>query len=195
LLRKFLEGLMFGAGFIVAAVVLWFVGWTLILPRVFSSGVAETPSFTNPSEAKALESQSASSTPPRGYSFFKDSDSRMKIPPGGGLLAMALTKTPAGAERPNTYQMWLTETSLWQIRTVGDKAEAEKLVRPESADADALHRLFHEKLGDSAKSMMTVDADSIEEMKVSGDAGARHGLNGKLSITAQGAVFVIPNPY
>ena len=108
---------------------------------------------------------------------------------------MATTHTPAGSDRPNTYQMWLTETALWQIKTVGDKAEATPLTRPANASADLLRQLFHQHLGTPANSTMTISADAIHEMKTSGNTTTSDRLNGTLGITAEGVVFVVPNQY
>jgi hypothetical protein len=192
-----LEGLIFGAGFAIASVIIWSIGTAYVIPNVLESIVVsspETPPFTNPIEAKTAEGQSSAQH--REYSFFKYSEGRMKIPPQGGILAMATTSTPPGADRPNSYQIWLTENSLWQIKTTGEKAEIEKLPRSENANADDLDRLFREKLGGSShKSMMTISPNQIESLKAAGEHGRDMGLNGKLSITVEGVVFVLPNPY
>lgn len=198
MLRKFVDGLIFGAGFAVAFVVVWSVSMAYVIPQVVESAATRTkePKFENPTEAQLAEKEPGSVHQAREYSFFKNSEERMKIPPEGGLLAMAPFNTPSGAKRSNTYQLWLTETSLWQIRTIEDKAEIEKLPRPENANVGDLDRLVREKLGPGAlQSTMAISREEIAKLKSAGDSWRNQSLNGKLSITVEGVVFVLPNPY
>src|SRR5258708_19772843 len=108
----------------------------------------------------------------------------MKIPEGGGVLAMALTTTTPGAKRPSTYQLWLTESVLWQIRTTEDKAQIERLTRPENATADDLDRLMREKLGPGPhKSTMTVSDTAIQTLKSAGTSWRDKNVDGEMSVT------------
>ena len=113
-----------------------------------------------------------------------------------GILALVPVSTPAGEDRPRTYQLWLTEKALWQVRTTGDKAQSEPLARPENANVEHLDRLVREKLGSTArKSMMTVSEVDIQKLRSTGTSWRDDSLNGKLSISVDGIVFLIPNPY
>jgi hypothetical protein len=154
------------------------------------------PKFESPTDAQVATPDPSAAKRNREFSFFKRSEDRMQVPKGGGILAMAPMSTPAGAKRPSTYQLWLTESALWQIRTTEDKAQIERLTRPENATADDLDRLMREKLGPGAhKGTMTVSDTEIQALKSAGSSWRDKSLNGKMSITVEGVVFVLPNPY
>ena len=198
MLKKFLHGLAFGAGLAIAFVAVWIVYMFLVVPRVMESFVAEpkAPKFENPADAQVAAPDPGAAKRDREFNFFKHGKSRMEIPPGGGILALVPVSTPAGEDRPRTYQLWLTEKGLWQVRTNGDKAQSEPLARPESADVEHLDRLVRDKLGSTGrKSMMTVSEVDIQKLRSTGTSWRDDSLNGKLSITVDGIVFLIPNPY
>jgi hypothetical protein len=197
-LKKFLEGLIFGTGLAIAFVVVWSISMAFVIPRIMESATTHStaPKFENPTDAQVAAPDPTVAGSTRDFSLFKHSGERMKIPQGGGVLAMALTTTTPGAKRPSTYQLWLTESALWQIRTTEDKAQIERLTRPENATADDLDRLMREKLGSGAhKGTMTVSDTEIQALKSAGSSWRDKSLNGKMSITVEGVVFVLPNPY
>jgi hypothetical protein len=197
-LGKFLHGLAFGAGLALAFGTVWMLWMCFVVPRVMESVVAEpkAPKFENPTDAKVVAPDPGTAKRDREFTFFKHGKSRMEIPPGGGILALVPVSTPAGEDRPRTYQLWLTEKGLWQVRTNADKAQSEPLSRPENANVGDLDRLVREKLGSTAsKSMMTVSEADIQRLRSTGTSWRDDSLNGKLSITVDGIVFVIPNPY
>lgn len=196
MLKKFLSGLVFGAGFSIAFVAIWIVGVVYLLPRVV--GVShKAPAFEHPKSAEvAKPDHSLAQGSSRKFDFFKNSENRMKIPENGGILSMSPVSTPADAERPNTYQLWLTHSELWQIRTVGKKTEIEKLSYPDGASVKTLDSLMRKNLGIAAmQSTMTVSGIQINKLKSSGESWRDDTLNGKLKITVEGVVFVMPNPY
>lgn len=198
MLNKFLSGLVFGAGFTVAVIIIAVIGMNFILPRVITSSLTETkrPDFKNPREAKVLEPEPKGPTETKDFNFFKQSGERMKIPKGGGILAMSPITTRRGAKRPSTYQLWLTESKLWQIRTTEEKAEIEELPYPQKESVSDLNALMSQKLGGvSRQSTMTVSSYEIATLKSSGNSGRDGSLNGMLRISVEGVVFVIPNPY
>ena len=91
MLRKFFNGLVFGAGFGIAFVVVWVVGVSYLLPKVLETSHRE-PKFDNPQSAEvAKPDPSLSPNYSREFSFFKDSGQRMKIPENGGILSMSPT--------------------------------------------------------------------------------------------------------
>src|SRR4051812_21327927 len=104
MLRKFVEGLAFGAGFGIAFAVIW-MGVSFGTFHVITSGGSpeKNPEFRTPKEAHILMPTGALPTEERKFSFFNHS-SRMEIPVGGGILAMASLPAPEGSKRPNTYQ-------------------------------------------------------------------------------------------
>jgi hypothetical protein len=196
MLRKFFNGFLFGTGFGIAFVVIWVVGVIYLLPKALETSHKE-PTFENPQSAVIAEPDpSLAPKSSREFSFFKDSENRMKIPENGGILSMSPTSTPAAAGRPNTYQLWLTHTELWQIRTVDDKTEIEKLPYPDGASVKTLDSLMHKNLGFAARqSTMTISDTEINKLKLSGESWREDSLNGKLKITVEGVVFILPNPY
>jgi hypothetical protein len=170
----------------------------LFIPRVLTSYTAETkqPAFENPREAEVAEPNPSITPERKEFSFFKHSDERMKIPPGGGILSMSPVTTTQGSKRPSTYQLWLTESKLWQIRTTEDKVEVEELPYPKNASVGDLDKLMSKNLGVGARqSTMTVSVEEISGLKSSGDSHRDYSLNGKLKITVEGIVFALPNPY
>jgi hypothetical protein len=201
MLKIFLDGLIFGCGFAIAFVaiwIIWTIGVSLVLPRMMESITTTTkqPKFNNPTEAKIADPAPAGASEKRDFSFFKGSGERMKIPPGGGLLAMSPISTAQGSKRSSTYQLWLTDSKLWQIRTVEEKAEVEELPYPQNASVTDLDNLMHKNLGLGAhQSTMTVSAEELSRLKSSGDSSRDGSLNGKLRISTEGVVFVQPNPY
>lgn len=196
MLKKFLNGLVFGAGFGITFVIVLVVGVSYLLPKAMETAHKE-PTFENPQSAEVAKPEpSVAPKSSKEFSFFKNSKSRMKIPENGGILSMSPTTTPADAERPNTYQLWLTHTELWQIRTVGEKTETEKLPYPEGASVKSLDSLMHTNLGFYAgQSSMTISDTEMNNIKSSGESSRDETLNGKLKITVEGEVFILPNPY
>ena len=196
-LKKFRDGLVFGAGFAVAFLVVLGISMVFVIPRLMDSVTTQTrvPKFEKPTDAEIAKPDPSAAKSAHDFTFFKRSD-RMKIPHGGGILAMATTITQAVANRPSTYQLWLTESSLWQIQTSGDKAQVEQLPRPASASVEDLDRLMREKLGPAAlQSTMTVSDMEIQKLRTVGSSSRDESLNGKLNITVEGVVFVLPNAY
>jgi hypothetical protein len=197
MLKKFFDGLIFGSGFAVAFVIICAIGMYFVIPRMVTSFTkTKQPEFNNPREAKVAEPNPNITPEKKAFSFFKTPDDRMKIPSGGGILAMSPMTTTKGTKRPSTYQIWLTESKLWQIRTTEEKVEIEELSYPKNASVNDLDKLMSKNLGGGAQqSTMTVPAEEIDRLRSSGDSFRNDSLNGKLKITVDGVVFVLPNPY
>src|SRR5258708_17512886 len=104
-LRKFLEGLIFGTGLAIAFVVVWIISMAFVIPRVMESATTHStaPKFENPTDAQVAAPDPSVAGIPRDFSFFKHSGGRMKIPTGGGRLAIASTTPRTGAQCPSTY--------------------------------------------------------------------------------------------
>jgi hypothetical protein len=121
----------------------------------------------------------------------------MKVPAGGGILSMSLVTTIKGANRPSTYQLWLTENKLWQIRTTEDKAEIEELPHTMGMQIEALDKLMSDNLGMGAmqRSSMTVSREELRKIKTTGSCGRDQMLNGTMKLSTEGVVFVLPNLY
>ena len=201
MLKKFLDGLLFGCGFAVALAAIWTIwsfGMAFFMPRMMDSALTTTrePEFKNPAEAQVAPPVPEGAPQSRDYAFFRHSADRMKIPEGGGLLAMSPMTTGKDARRPSTYQLWLTDSKLWQIRTIEEKVEIEELPYPANASVADLDRLMRKNLGVAGRqSTMTVSAIDLHGLKTAGTSSRDDSLNGKLRISAEGVVFVQPNPY
>jgi hypothetical protein len=201
MLKKFLHGVVFGAGFAFAFAAIWTIwslGMSYFMPRIMESALTTTkePEFKKPVEAQVVSPTPGGARESKDFSFFKHSADRMKIPQGGGILAMSPMNTVKGARRPSTYQLWLTDSKLWQIRTVEEKVEIEELPYPENASVTDLDSLMRKSLGFAARqSTMTVSAEELRKLRSTGESWRGDSLNGKLSISVEGAVFVQPNPY
>lgn len=198
MLKKFTDGLIFGAGFGIALAAILCAWIVFVLPRALDTLVSsshKTPQFDNPKQAEVFQPD-PSITAKKDFSFFKDKGERMQIPFHGGILAMSPMQTPSNAKRPSTYQLWLTENSLWQIRTTEDKVEIEPLARPQDANVESLDKLMNEKLGLSARqSTMTISDREIESLKSSAEGAIDSALNGKMTLSKEGVVFVLPNAF
>lgn len=196
MLKKFVDGLVFGSGFAIAFVIVWTIWMSFVMSHLITSFTtqAEPPEFRNPREAKVATPSPSTLQESKQFSFFNHSGTQMEIPAGGGILSMAPATTTSGSKRPSTYQLWLTETKLWQIRTAEDKAEVEELPYPKDAGARDLEKLMIEKFG-YAQSTMTISAHDISTFRATGSSSRDKTLNGTLKISTEGVVFVIPNPY
>lgn len=197
MIKKIFEGLLFGFGFAIAYVMVMSIWSYFVLPHSISSSyVAKQPKFENPQEAKELVPDTTLITKNQEYNLIKGSSEPMKIPNGGGILAISIVATGKGSKRPSSYQLWLTKNKLWQIRTTEEKAEIEELQYPKNATDGGLNELMYEKLGTYAQNVtMTIDADEVRQLKSSGNMQGNESLNGKLKITADGVVFLLPNQY
>lgn len=198
MLKRFLDGLIFGTGLAIAFVIVTTVGWYLVIPKILSSATVETkqPTFDNPKEAVVAEPQPELTLDNRKFSFYKDSGARMQVPADGGILSMSPVTTAKGAKRPSTYQLWLTENKLWQIRTTEDKVEIEELPHTKGMQIEALDKLMSDNVGlGVGRSSMTVSSVELRQLKTTGSCGRDQMLNGAMKISTEGVVFVLPNPY
>lgn len=201
MLKRFLDGLVFGCGLALALAVIWTI-WTVgmanFIPRFMESAVTTTkePEFKSPIDAQIVDPGPDGARENKDFSFFKHSEKRMQIPPGGGILAMSPMNTEKGSKRPSTYQLWLTDSKLWQIRTVEEKVEIEELPYPTNASVTDLDKLMRKNLGFAARqSTMTVSDYELSRLKAADGSSHDDSLNGKLRISVEGVVFVQPNPY
>jgi hypothetical protein len=200
MLRKILDGALFGLGFSLAFVIVWAVSMWYVVPKLWEAAPlnleSREPEFRQPKEAQIAAPKPGAAPDKREFSFFKHGRSRMEIPQGGGILSMSPTSTAQGASRPSTYQLWLTESKLWQIRTIEEKAEIEELPYPKAGAVEELGKLMHKSLGLRAQqSSMTVSESDVGSLKRTGETSSYESLNGKLRISVEGVVFIQPNPY
>lgn len=197
MLKKFFEGIVFGLGLAISFVIVWAIGMYFVLPNLLTSYTVQTkePKFQHPSEAVVKEAEPKIESEQKEFDLFK-SRPQMAIPPGGGILSVSPTTTIKGSKRPSTYQLWLTEAALWQIRTNEEKVEIEELAYPKDANVTTLNEIMFKNLGVALhQSTMTVSAEQISHIKTAGSSSRDETLNGKLKISVEGVVFVLPNPY
>lgn len=198
MLKKLLDGFVFGIGFAIAFVIIWAIAASLITAKMRTSLATHQPPFHHPKQAQIADVPPAGATGNRGFSFFKHTElEQEKVPVGGGILSISTVTTPGGAKRPSTYQLWLTDSKLWQIRTIEEKVETEQLVYPADATMTGLDSLMLKNLGFQAaqESTMPVSGEELRQLKTGDDSWRNASMNGKLRITADGIVFVEPNPY
>ena len=155
------------------------------------------PKFNNPKVAEVAPSPEAvESITTREYSFFKNSGSKMEIPEGGGILSLAKLPTGPKATRQRTFQLWLTATELWKIRTNETTPEIEKIPYPSSNPVDFLDEYINKNIGlGAAQGTMTVSANEIANIKNAVNSDRDNHMNGKFHITTEGVVFFLPNPF
>ena len=193
MLKKFISGLVFGSGFGIAFFLIWALGVIYLLPKMLETS-HKVPNFENPQVAEVAKANPSSSVskPSKEFSFFKRH--KMEIPKNGGILSISPSSVPENGQRPNTYQLWLTHSELWQIRTIGEKTEIEKLPYPDEATPKTLNSIMYKNLGMSARqSTMTISEYEINELISGGESIQDVTLNGKKMITVEGIVFVLPN--
>ncbi|OZG75035.1 hypothetical protein BTA51_01130 [Hahella sp. CCB-MM4] len=195
MLKKLFNGVVFGAGFGVAFLLVLGLGSKFLLPIILKYSPMG-PAFQASNNGGLVQLDPSNS--PRGtkeFSFFKDTY-RMEIPENGGILSTTPLATPSGAERPSTYQLWLTQSELWQIETHGEEVEVKKLPHPDDASLDTLSSLMRTNLGLVVRqSSITVSDFQIKQLKLTGVAPRSEGLNGELNITVEGVVFILPGQF
>jgi len=196
--KMFLGGVAWGSGLAIAVVAVWIVATLLAVPMMPGSltGAPGQPDLTNLKQTPIVTPAPGPDPARRDFTFFKHSAGRMKVPPGGGILAMSATSTAPGSGRPSTYQLWLTESGLWEIRTLEERVELKELPYPDNASVADLDRLMDANLGVARRqSKMIVSAEDLRWLKVKGRSGRDDSLNGKLRMRVEGVVFVQPDPY
>ncbi len=100
------------------------------------------------------------------------------------------------AKRQRTFQLWLTETSLWKVRTTETTPEIEQLPYPDSDAVEFLDEFIRKNVGlGASQGTMTVSAYEIANIKNGVDSDRDDHMNGKFQITTEGVVFFLPNPF
>jgi hypothetical protein len=118
----------------------------------------------------------------------------MEVSSGGGIFSIATVFTPPENLKPNTYQLWITESEFWQVRTIGDEVEVELLEYPSIAPVDAVQATMRKQVG-SAQSTMTVSSEEIASLQLGHGSWHEQDMNGKMKITKDKIIFFMPNKY
>lgn len=199
-LKKFGRGLAFGAGFAVAFTAILMIGLQFIAPKILEesvTGLPIGPEFENPQDAQVITPQAGQERDTRRYRFFQGSnEAGMRIPTGGGILSMVQLPADKESKYPQIYQLWLTETRLWKIRTDGSTVKVEEMPYPKSDPVESLSGHLDQfiRVG-YGRSTMTITLHTVEQLKRGGKSGRDAGLNGELRITTEDVVFLHPNPF
>jgi hypothetical protein len=202
MLQKFLHGLAFGTGLAIALFVVWVGGSLFVVPALFESGFSETrdipaePALSNPKVADLQpQLESGALVKPDYRIFNRAGRPGNAIPEGGGILGISVLPTELGAERPRTFQLWLTETELWKIRTEGTNVEIERDNYPTSTAETDMHRVLFERIGRGAdQSTMSVSRTTVDAIKRGEPCDDDDHLNGEFRITTEGVLLMMPNP-
>ncbi|NVK58386.1 MAG: hypothetical protein HWE26_22605 [Alteromonadaceae bacterium] len=194
--NKFLSGLVFGSGFAIAFVLITYLGLQVILPAVINSS-NKTPEFRDSKSAEVIDQESSSThqmTTDPDFKLYKNSRAKMEVPAGGGILSIASINTPAGNKYPSTYQLWITESEFWQVKTTEKNVEIEQLEYPTVLPIDAVDATMREQAG-YAMSTMTIHPETITSLKMGKGSWHDEDMNGKTKITKEGVVFIQPNEF
>ena len=194
--NKFLSGLVFGSGFAIAFVFIAYLGLQVLLPAVINSS-NKTPEFNDSKAAEVIEQEPPSTpkmTTNNDFKLYKNSSAKMEVPEGGGILSIASINTPAGNKFPSTYQLWITESEFWQVKTNEQNIEIEQLKYPTVLPIDAVDAMMRKQAG-YAMSTMTVHSEAITSLKMGNGSWHDKDMNGKTKITKEGVVFIQPNEF
>jgi len=111
MLRKLLNGFLFGLGFAAAFAVAWTIYTMYIFPIMWSGKIAGIESEGHPgSEAAVVPGERRSN---RNFSVFKNT-ACMTIPSGGGILAIAVLPA-SGSDRPERFSCGLRSHDYGQF--------------------------------------------------------------------------------
>lgn len=190
--RKFLNGFVFGAGFAFAFLIMVYIGFQLVPLSALDSTTKE-PVFSQ-SEIEQAETSAPSEVATRDFELYTGSGARMEVPERGGILAINLISTPEGNKQPSTFQLWISESEFWQIKTSDSGVEVEKLEYPAVEPIEAAEATMSEKAG-GALSYTTVSYDEVSSLEMGYGSGRDQDMNGKIKITEEGVVYFQPNEY
>ena len=196
MLKKFLNGLIFGSGFAIAFLAMLYFGLQMIFPSVNDSS-DRVPEFSNAQKVEVIKQEErvvSIENSTRDFKLYNDTRPEMAVSSGGGIVSIATVFTPPENLKPNTYQLWITESEFWQIRTIGDEVEVELLEYPSIAPVNAVQAIMRKQVG-SAQSTMTVRSDEIASLQLGYGSWHEQDMNGKMKITKDNVVFFMPNKY
>ena len=117
MLKKFTEGLVFGEGFAISFVAVWYFAAYFITPHsqkhtYHPKNLRQSKKLKKPMSLQKLLDRKNT----KNYSFFKSSGGRAGNPTKCGVLFMAKLPTDPESKKPHTVQLWLTKKELWLIK-------------------------------------------------------------------------------
>lgn len=195
MLNKFLNGLVFGAGFAIAFLAIWTIGLSYVVPTVLENVTNRSPDMAGGTETTVVPIEKGRKSV-KSFTLHKRLEEERKIPVGGGMLSIAVLDGDSGKSRPSTFQAWVTETDAFAIKTEGDIPTIKKASYPKANVVDYAGTLVHDNVGFQKQNMtMPISESEVRRLK-SGMASSRDDfLNGQLRITPEGVVFLLPNEY
>ena len=192
--KKFIHGLIFGAGAAIAFVAVWLVAMTYVIPPALEKMTNKTPDMSGGEVAQVLPAE-PSQAHSRDYKLHKGREERRKIPANGGILSIAVYDDDGISERPSTFQAWVTENSAFIISTKEDIPTVKSVPYPSSKEVDYAGTLVHENVGFKEQNMtMHIHESELNQLK-SGKQSREDFLNGEYRITNEGVVFFLPDKY
>ncbi|WP_413701982.1 hypothetical protein ACLKMH_10920 [Psychromonas sp. KJ10-10] len=194
--KRFVNGIVFGSGFAIAFIFIAYIGLQVVIPTLINSS-NKTPEFNNVKSAEVIEQDASSTlkmTTDTNFNLYKNSRAKMEVPQSGGILSIASVNTPAGNKYPSTYQLWITESEFWQIKTTEQNVEIEQLEYPNVLPIDAVDVTMRKQAG-YAMSTMTINSEAVASLKMGKGSWHDQDMNGKTKITEEGVVFIQPNKF
>lgn len=193
--KKFLSGLVLGAGFAIAFVVIWAIALSYLIPAVLENATNKSPDMVGGTESTVvpIDIKPASS---RKFTLHKDQEEERTIPVGGGILSIAVLEEDSGKIRPSSFQAWVTESEAFVISTDGDIPTIKKVPYPETKAIDYAVTLVYDNVGFQKQNItMHVKEGDVNRLKDGKAASRDEYLNGQMRATVEGVVFFIPNEY
>ncbi|MCG7567856.1 hypothetical protein MHM95_16410 [Pseudoalteromonas sp. CnMc7-15] len=194
--KKFLSGLVFGSGFAIAFVFIAYLGLQVVIPAAINSS-NKNPEFHDAKSAEVIEQETSIApmmTTDNEFQLYKNAHAKMEVPTGGGILSITTIDTPEDYKHPSTFQLWITESEFWQVKTTEQNVEIEQLEYPNSLPIDAVDTTMRKQAG-YAMSTMTVHSGEVASLKMGKSSWHDKDLNGKMKITEEGVVFIQPNEF
>jgi len=195
MLKKFVQGLVFGTGTAVAFVAVWLVAMSYVIPPALEKLTKKSPDMDDGTEATVIPVDPVQSKS-RKYSLHKGRVIERKIPSGGGMLSIAVLDDDGEQERPSTFQAWVTESEAYIISTKEDVPTIKKVDYPKSKAVDYASTLVSNNVGFKEQNMtMPISGADVTKLKNGQPTNRGEFYNGFFRITEEGALFLLPNKY
>ncbi|WP_275098896.1 hypothetical protein [Sedimenticola hydrogenitrophicus] len=195
MLKKFIQGIVFGAGAAIAFVAVWLVAMSYVIPPAIEKMANKSPDMSGAQTAKVLPVD-PKQTKGREYFIHKGREVERKIPDGGGMLSISVLEDDGQQDRPSTFQAWVTESEAYIISTVENIPTVKQVDYPKSKAVDYASKLVSDNVG-FKKQNMTMPISDADVTKLKSGQSTNRGdfYNGEFRVTDNGVVFLLPNKY
>jgi hypothetical protein len=195
MLKKFMHGLVFGAGAGVAFVVVWLVAISYVIPSALEKMTTKTPNMSGAREATVRPVDTVRPEE-RSFTLHKGAEIERKIPSGGGMLSISVLEDDGKGDRPSTFQAWVTESEAYIIKTVADVPTLKRVDYPKTGAVDYASELITKNVGFKEQNITTpVSGEDVRRLKRGNEINRGQFYNGIFRITEGGVVFFLPNQY